>query len=223
VQVGDWGYTWPGYQSNHSLHKLQKMLQKHDMPMLWLDGNHENYTDLQKRGFWQADKMCPFEDANLIQYIPRGHAWEWDGVVYMAMGGAFSIDQGSRVEGKSWWREELISYADLETAATTLDRIGKVDVFLSHDCPEGVEKLETYLELTSKEFNINYKLDESSRSNRHALWQVVERAKPDLLIHGHYHWPYTAVKEWDGHKMQVAGLDCNGTAKSFTILDMTVV
>lgn len=220
VQVGDWGFTWPGYQTNHSLHKLNKMLGADQMPMFFLDGNHENYGDLQKRGFWDATKLCVFDDAEFVTYIPRGHVWEWQGCSFMALGGAFSIDQEQRIEGRSWWREELITFADQVRCGVNLDLHGKpIDIFLSHDCPAGVNRLETHLELTSKSMGVDYKLDRDSRANRTALWQVVELAKPKLLIHGHYHYAYTDVLRWDGHEMQVAGLACDGMGNSYTIID----
>jgi hypothetical protein len=91
---------------------------------------------------------------------------------------------------------------------------------LSHDCPQGVKRLETYLELTTKQFGISYKMDAASRANRKALLQVVERAQPKLLIHGHYHWAYTDllhIGKWDAVK--IAGLACDGMKDSFTIID----
>lgn len=220
IQVGDWGFTWPGYETSHLLFKLNKALESYEMDMYFLEGNHDNYLDLEHRGFWpRPGRLCQFRDAPRVTYIPRGHVWEMDGCTFMALGGAYSIDQASRVEGKSWWPEELITYADLEYCASQLDQHPKIDVFLSHDCPEGVKRLESYLELTSKEFGIDYKLDQASRANRRALWLVVERAKPTLLIHGHYHWAYTDLLRWDGHCTTIAGLACDGMKNSFTIID----
>lgn len=219
IQVGDWGFTWPGYQTSHLLFKLNKALESYEMDMYFLDGNHDNFGDLQGRGFWGAKELCRFADAPRVTYIPRGHVWEWDGVTFMALGGAFSIDQDRRTEGKSWWPEELITYADLEYCASQLDQHPKIDVFLSHDCPEGVKRLESYLELTSKEFGIDYKLDQASRANRRALWLVVERAKPTLLLHGHYHFWYSDSVRWCNHTMQVQGLACDNMKGSWAVID----
>ena len=219
MQVGDWGYTWPGELDR--MRQLDRWLADAGIHMWFIDGNHDNFTDLKKRKAFGADHVTDL--TTNITYIPRGHIWEWAGATCMAMGGAFSIDQDARVEGVSWWPEELISYADLERAADNLDKLeaaGRtIDVFFSHDCPEGVGRLETHLELTSKQMGMDYKLDESSRANRRALWLVVERAKPAKLFHGHYHFAYWDTLKWDGHAMLVAGLDCDGTKESFTILE----
>jgi predicted phosphodiesterase len=219
VQVGDWGYTWPGYETNHSLQKLDRFLAKSNMHMYFIDGNHDNYSDLQKRGAWQAREMQHF--TNFVTYIPRGHVWEWDGVRFMAMGGAYSIDQEHRVQGQSWWPEELISYADMDYAARQLETFAPIDVFLSHDCPEGVRKLETYLELTTKEYGISYKMDEASRGNRRALRTIVEEAQPKVLYHGHYHWPYADTLKYPGKRAcRVLGLSHNWEPKeSWALFD----
>lgn len=221
-QVGDWGFTWPGYQEKDELQRLQTFLEHFDMPMLWIDGNHDNFPDLKERGFWGANKMCTFDDANLIQYVPRGHVWEWDGKVCMAMGGAWSVDQDKRTPGTSWWADEVISESDILQAQFNLDSrnlLGKVDLFFSHDAPADVPRLEESLQLTERDWAINPRHFEGSRSNREALWRIVEQAKPKTLIHGHYHWSYTGTKEWDGHKMRVAGLACDGMKESYTIVE----
>lgn len=219
IQLGDWGFTWPGCPN--FLTELQDILEAHDMPMLWLDGNHDNYDDLKDRGFWEANDMCPFEDANMVQYIPRGCVWEMDGVSFMALGGAYSIDQDRRVEGQSWWRDELITFADQVRCGVSMDLHGKpIDVFLSHDCPEGVRRLETYLELTTKQFGIDYKMDQASRANRAALRRVVEEARPKRLYHGHYHWAYTDTLHLGDTDVIVTGLAHDGLhEESFAIFD----
>lgn len=230
-QLGDWGYTWPGYREPMKMYGdrgrlalLQNELVRVDIPMLWIDGNHENFPDLQERGFWRADKMCPFEDANMIQYVPRGCVWEWDGVRFMAMGGAWSIDQDDRTPGRSWWPEETISVQDQVRGILIMEREllggGQIDVFLSHDAPFGVPKLERQLSELDFKWRLADKHIRGSRGNRQALLEVVRVAKPKRLYHGHFHWRYDDWLNINEHMVQVTGLAQDGTdEKSWTVLD----
>lgn len=220
VQLGDWGYTWP---RKNVIDFLQMELDLYDIPMYWIDGNHENFPDLQARGFWEANKICAFEDAPLIRYIPRGHIWEWDGVTFMAMGGAWSIDQDDRTPGDTWWPEETISLNDFDRALKNLKEHGKkIDVFLSHDAPAGITKLEANLRDYDFKLKLAAKHINGSKGNRAALWEIVKEAHPDILFHGHYHWAYQDTLTWptDGWRMRVTGLAHDGAPEhSWGILD----
>lgn len=58
------------------------------------------------------------------------------------MGGATSTDKLSRKEGLTWWKDEEISYGDIENTLTNLDLNGNiVDMVLSHDGPSRIIKL----------------------------------------------------------------------------------
>jgi hypothetical protein len=137
----------------------------------------------------------------------------------MAMGGAWSIDQDDRTPGASWWPEETISINDYDRA---MRHVRKVDVFLSHDAPAGIPKLEANLREYDKVLRLDERHINGSKGNRTALWQVVKEAQPEILYHGHYHWHYMDTLTWpdDGHRMRAIGLSHNGDRqRSFAILD----
>jgi len=46
-QVGDFGFTWDGPER---LRALNNVYQQFDMPLYWLDGNHENFDVLEALG-----------------------------------------------------------------------------------------------------------------------------------------------------------------------------
>jgi hypothetical protein len=153
----------------------------------WLDGNHENFDALEADVDFEATE--PQQMMANLWYLPRGSTWTWDGCRFMALGGAYSIDKEYRTEGRSWWRQELLTQRQVYAA---MER-GPVDVLLTHDAPEGVCPIVTPL----------YKGDDESKGNRLAVTVVMEAVKPRLLVHGHYHHRYSAKIG----QTQVEGLD----------------
>jgi predicted phosphodiesterase len=211
VQVGDFGYTWPGRPERFEL--LHAALDEANLPLYWLDGNHDNYTDLKDRGIFDSDRPEPMTDR--ITYLPRSATWDWDGVKFMSLGGAISIDKARRLRGLSWWPEESLSYAQVERAMD----VGKVDVLLTHDAPTGVRPLQKYLDLESSRLGVGYKIDAESTAHREALRAVCNETQPELLIHGHYHHRYLDAAPW-AEDATVVGLDRDDQGpRSWLILD----
>jgi UDP-2,3-diacylglucosamine pyrophosphatase LpxH len=212
VQVGDFGYTWPrDYPENFEA--LHEELDRANLPMYWLDGNHDNYTDLKQRGIFTTS--APATMTSRITYLPRGVSWDWDDVVFMSLGGAVSIDKAYRTKGLSWWPEESLSYDQINRAA----EVGKVDVMFTHDCPAGVRSLEKYLQQESERMRVGYKIDAESTAHREALRAVCNETQPELLIHGHYHHRYLDAAPW-AEDATVVGLDRDDQGpRSWLILD----
>jgi hypothetical protein len=219
VQVGDWSFTWPGLRL---LAGLEATLAAARLPMYFLDGNHEGYPDLIARGILGSERMepvgCPW-----ITYLPRGLVWEWDGVRFLALGGAFSVDIGQRTPGADWWPEETISFADMERTAAhlgalaPLDPSGRlVDVMLTHECPEGVPDLEEVL----LRVPLPEDLAGPAAAQRRILRRVADVARPRLLCHGHHHRQYIGTLAGTDYRCEVYGLDCEwAPTKNFVVLD----
>lgn len=216
-QVGGWGFTWPG---TNLLEPLSRLLRSAGVPMYFIDGNHENFPDLAARGLSRAPAITPLgssaQEEPVVFYVPRGHLWVWEGTRFVAMGGAVSIDQASRVGGVSWWREEAITHADLERAAKNLaGSPGPVDVFISHDAPAGIPYIEDWVGPPMDA------VSQLSCRNREALGRVVEAARPAFLVHGHYHVAYSdEMMLRDGTVVPVRGLDSDQGQRTFMVLDL---
>ena len=129
VQVGDFGY-WPHKAPFHE--HVDRLASRVEIRWMWLDGNHENFDALEHAVDVDAD--APQQMGDALWYLPRASTWEEDGCRLMALGGAYSIDKAYRLEGLSWWPQELITRQQVDRA---LDR-GRVDVLLTHDAPEGI-------------------------------------------------------------------------------------
>lgn len=223
LQLGDFGY-WEHYPQGAGFLKwCQRKLAEAGLECYWLDGNHENHPLLwstygpggnkhkpTKEGFWQIR-------SNLF-YLPRGHRWTWDGVDFLALGGAYSIDKEWRKEGSSWWPTEMITDEDVQTASAG----GKADVIVSHDCPVSVD-------IPSIQ---GYRLYPESSINRQKLEEVVKATRPYFLVHGHYHDRYSSrltlpvgVSEdgkellWHNTQIEGVGADMSSFSDSHLVFD----
>lgn len=217
VQLGDLGYL-PATREGHGLlNELQRMLAALDLPLLFVDGNHDDH-DALRRSWRPASRrrVGPFVelDANLF-YLPRGCRFSWRGVNVLAVGGAFSIDrdwrlQLERMSGASrtlWWPEEVLSDEDVRRASTA----GPADIILAHDCPAGVVIPDIDVVVA--------KADE----NRRRLAQIVDATRPTLLLHGHYHQRVAGTyrKRLLGLEVQTVGLAHEHTGRDgWLILDL---
>jgi hypothetical protein len=175
-----------------------------------VDGNHEDHDRIAE--WLDATDNQPWFDKRYpnITHLPRGYRWQWWGKTWLAMGGAHSVDRLHRTPGKSWWEGEHITEDQITKAITG----GPVDVMITHDCPFGInipgihtdEKLDA-----EKSF---WPLSEIALANDHRkkLARVVDAVRPSLLVHGHYHVRYSALRRGEDFLMQVEGLDCDGSS-----------
>lgn len=200
LQVGDFGY-WPHTSSGQRfLRGLSECLVENDVQLYWVDGNHENFDALTEAGAFRAEQ--PTETHPHITYLPRGYRWEWGGTSFVALGGAASIDKEYRIEGSSWWHQEMISMADAERAVEG----GYADVMVTHDSPMEVVPIP------------NLKMDHrASNQNRETLRKVVEVVTPKLLLHGHYHERFSC--NMGATQIEAISRDSSG-AKGFLLLDL---
>lgn len=145
IQVGDMGFS---YEHCKNL----------DSPShVFIGGNHDN---------WDKIGSCP----NYLGRFGQGYNKEIGGFFYVS--GAYSIDQWARIEGKSWWRDEELSY-DESSRCLSKYVAHQPDVVVSHDCPSVV---------STAMFN---KTDRTR--TRQLLGEMFARWKPRFWIFGHHH------------------------------------
>lgn len=201
--VGDFGY-WPDpyYGHPHFLQDVSAAAVEHDVQIDWVDGNHEDFKNLYLNHL--KDHDAPVQILPGVNWYPRGVRWEWDGVSFMAMGGAASIDRKQRVLGLSWFLEEMIDDGDVAKAAPA-------DIMITHDSPINP------LESTGRRFIV----DEDSEFCRQQLRRIVTKSKPELLLHGHYHMSSDLpFLRGDGGYTRCVGLGCDGNSESMRLLTL---
>lgn len=176
VQAGDFGYGW---DRGKYLRKVSAEAERLQVPVLFVDGNHENFDRLLK---------LPVREDGLRQvapwvfHIPRGTVWQWGQVVFMGAGGGYSVDKPFREPGTEWWPQETINDEELAHCLSA----GKVDVLITHDAGAGWSIPGTHR--TTDWFPI----EEIERSEEHRarVREIMDAVKPRLALHGHYHTRY---------------------------------
>lgn len=206
LQVGDWGFLGRGVEHMDLLHKT---LNRYAMTMTWLDGNHECFSLMEYLGI-RLDADEPQACTSRISYLPRGYVWAEDGVRFMALGGASSVNRPYLTPGFDWFHQELIRVSDIERAKE--NGADGVDVMFTHDAPSSIRLMEN-LDKSKGEWDPT-ELNVSAQ-NRLKLEEVVGAVQPKILIHGHYHWAYNAM--WGD--TAVLGLDKSQNMNSMAIFD----
>ncbi len=209
VHLGDFGFWVPCLETIKFLGDLQKELASYGITLYWVDGNHEYHPGIDEwvdatDGLPWADRRFP----NII-HLPRGFRWTWWGQTWLALGGAHSVDRLMRTEGRSWWDREHISVIEAARAKAG----GKVDVMVTHDCPDGVDIPGIASDPAADQSGWPKSEIIASANHRKLLRQVCDEVKPDFLFHGHYHRHYAGILRYeDGATTKVVGLAEDGTA-----------
>ena len=121
-------------------------------------GNHDNPALVKEHPKWVGDFGL------------------FDNVFFVA--GADSIDKSDRIEGVSWWRDEQLSYAQMQDAIDLYQRV-KPRYVVSHDGPQSI--VESMFGITDRSFT------------RIGLQHMLDVHVPKMWIFGHHHKSKTFV------------------------------
>lgn len=219
LHLGDFGF-WPGNSGQKFLHRVNKLLSDFGQTLYVTLGNHEDYI--------QISQLSPVPDGSgwlwnrtypNILVAPRGHRWEWEGVRFVSLGGANSIDRyyTHRIPNVSWWEREQIS---LEDVFVTVNG-GPADVFLAHDCPAGVPLFGGHKAGVG---SWGFKDIAYAEKSRAMLRQAVDGVKPELLLHGHYHFlaeHETVMNDGlEDYTLKSIGLNCDNYKDNIGMLSL---
>jgi hypothetical protein len=135
ICLGDFGLLWKNTPDGTEKY-WTKWLNDKPWTTLFLDGNHENFSRLNKLEFIPKFGGTVGKISDSIFHLKRGEIYNIHDKKFFCMGGALSIDKQYRTEWISWWKEEIPSAAEFEYGFKNLDKNNnKVDYILSHTCP----------------------------------------------------------------------------------------
>jgi hypothetical protein len=184
----------------------------------FVDGNHENFPFLHK---FPHDERGVAQLRPHIAWLPRGLRWEWDGMRFLALGGATSMDKVHRRPQFSWFQEEEITWAQAEEVIAG----GPVDVVIAHDVPGGVFVPGLYMGWPEEAMR-------RADGHRAMLTEIATIIRPAVWIHGHFHKRYNGAMAMpeiiadDGEEvvrhMIAIGLDCDGSSMESNLLATTM-
>ena len=183
---GDFGFIWRGKDEASYEDNLLDKLNDIGVHILFVDGNHENF-----------DRLLHYPEMDLfggkvgvirenISHLKRGYVYNIDGKKIFTMGGGVSIDKYRRVEGISWWPQELHSKEEQDRAIDNLEANNwEVDFVITHSAPKQAEKMIQESMQWSGEYG-EWKMnvfDAEGKFHTH----VCDRLKFSEWHFGHYH------------------------------------
>ena len=135
IICGDFGFIWNSKEDNTERYWM-KWFQNKPWTTLFVDGNHERFTRLNNYPVsgWHGGKVHKINDS--VIHLMRGQVFNIDNKSIFTFGGAESHDKEYRLDGISWWKEEIPNYKEVQEALDNLERVNnKVDIILTHTCP----------------------------------------------------------------------------------------
>lgn len=135
--------------------ETQSVFRNLPVTTLFVDGNHENFEQLNSYDvdIWNGGKVHFIE--NRIIHLMRGQVYEIDGTRFFTFGGAYSIDKLYRTEGITWFPEEIPNREEYEEGWHNLEKVDfQVDYILTHSGPREVVAAMGYGELSDDEVEL---------------------------------------------------------------------
>lgn len=193
IVAGDFGFVWDG--SKEEKYWL-KWLAERNFTTLFVDGNHENFDLLYSYPVthWNGGKVHLINES--IIHLMRGQVYSIQGIKVFTFGGADSIDKELRIEGKSWWRQEMPSPQEYEEGKENLKRNNwTVDYIITHTCPTSVLRLiEERFDVERQATEINDYLEAIMKHTHYKRWYSGHEHK-DVLIDDKHRILYQDVIE----------------------------
>ena len=150
VLLGDVGAN---YHNNERDDALKAVLTRLAPTFLCIHGNHEmrpwniagyHLTD------WQGGKVWIQDEYPNLLFARDGEIFTINGLKYIAIGGAYSVDKFYRLaRGYGWWEDEQPS-AEIKEYVERQLRENHIDVILSHTCPFKYEPREMFLTMVDQ-------------------------------------------------------------------------
>lgn len=140
IILGDFGGIWfNDYKDEEWIENLENTLPY--KYILFVDGNHECFEKINKLPIVEMFGNPVHKCGEKTYHLMRGFRYNINEKTFFVMGGASSVDKFVRVEGISWWPEEMPSEEEYERAFRTLDdNEYKFDYILSHCAANSIQK-----------------------------------------------------------------------------------
>lgn len=221
--VGDFG-MWPGRGGIAFLDDCNEAAREYGIDIYALPGNHEDHDQ------WNAwlDSPHAVKDGDKFTFVrshvrisPKVHGWKWNNKRFYICGGAVSIDKKLRRLGESYWPNETFSEENLRSVQKYAGP--DIDYLFTHDASDHTN------------WGFHLVADPDSQQNRRRIDKAIAALRPRMQFHGHMHaryeWLNTAShgqrntafgyddSEWNGKATLTYGLECNGDADSWMVLD----
>ena len=139
IILGDGGFLWPG-EIKADLYNFRALGVRH-FPILCVIGNHEPMLGMKNLlevdlGF--GETVLKIWNQPFIAYLKRGKVYTIEGIKFLVLGGALSIDKEYREPDISWWYKEYWSEKEEQDLYSLLRIDNFFDFVISHTGPDHI-------------------------------------------------------------------------------------
>lgn len=134
IILGDFGVLWNNDEDD-SERFYKDWFNDQPWTTLFIDGNHENFYRLKQLKPIDMFDSIVGKISNSIYYLYRGEVYTINNLKFLCMGGATSIDRHMRIDGVSWWKEEIPTYHEFDRCMANAIKHAYVDYILTHTLP----------------------------------------------------------------------------------------
>ena len=157
--------------------QTKDVLNELPVTVLFIDGNHENFSELNSYDVeqWNGGKVHFIRD-NII-HLMRGQVFNIGGKKFFTFGGAYSIDRDTRIKDYTWFPEEIPTDEEYEEGLANLEKNDfEVDYILTHTGPSEAVSYMGYGEWADEEVTL-----------RKYLQRIADNTDFKAWYFGHFH------------------------------------
>jgi len=139
--LGDGGFMWP-HNNKGDAQNYEILAQRH-FPILCVVGNHEpiyGMKNIPEIDIGIGETVCQITTRPFIAYLKRGKAYTIDGIKFLVLGGALSIDRYNRVPNKTWWELEYWTEQEKQDVFKLLETDNHFDFVISNTGPNRINR-----------------------------------------------------------------------------------
>ena len=179
VILGDVGANY--YGDSRDGH-MKKRLAALAPTIFCIHGNHERRPSTisdYELTTWNGGAVWVQPEYPNLLFAKDGEFFNIDGIHYLVIGGAYSVDKFYRLSRNAgWWEDEQPSAEIKASVERTVDA-GGFDVILSHTCPFKYEPVEMFLPM----------IDQSTVDDSTERWldEIEQKADYKAWFCGHWH------------------------------------
>ena len=182
VILGDVGMNY--YGNTHGDKHRKKKLNRLGIPVFCIHGNHEMRPETiatYREEEWHGGIVYVEDNFPNLLFAKDGEVYDLDGQKALVIGGAYSVDKWYRLRmDMNWLPDEQPSDEIKRRVMLKLEELNwKVDVVLSHTCPERYIPIEAFLS----------GIDQSTVDNSTEEWlgNIEEKLNYTAWLCGHWH------------------------------------
>ena len=143
------GDVGANYYGNEHDEEMKDLITYHRPTVLCVHGNHE-MRPWEVEGYhlidWMGGKVWVQDKHPKLLFAKDGEVYTIDGLRFMPIGGAYSVDKFYRLQrGFGWWADEQPSEETKRKIEAVLSARKDIDIILSHTCPKKYIPTEMFL------------------------------------------------------------------------------